>query len=301
MRTAVGHHQLHRHRDVQGVVARREGVAGVGVPQPVRTVRQPRTRGTSTQAEEARVGSHLRPLQPPRRTATDRLPPPRRQITPQGHATGRKHLHRAVPRDDDRHPLGHHPPAAVLVRLQHRPGIGLRTVAYQRVRRLGLRPVPAPEDSPVHGDENPQLRPAEPDDTAPGPGSAACTGPGTRARSAPRDGSPVASARRLRHAARTVRTPCAAPTEPTAFTERTRSRPFMLLTLPLTAPHARSVQLPFTCVRTTSSRGGLCGTHPGAEVDHVALSVPAASRAHPSPCAEDAHDAHSPGADDVDR
>ncbi len=97
MRTAVGHHQLHRHRDVQGVVARREGVAGVGVPQPVRTVRQPRTRGTSTQAEEARVGSHLRPLQPPRRAATDRLPPPRRQITPQGHATGRKHLHRAVP------------------------------------------------------------------------------------------------------------------------------------------------------------------------------------------------------------
>lgn len=71
----------------------------------------------------------------------------------------------------------------------------------------------------------------------PGPGSASRTAPGTRARSAPRRGSPTASARLRRHAARTVRNPCAAPPEPNTLTERTRSRPSMLLTLPSPAPH----------------------------------------------------------------
>ncbi|MDQ0778704.1 hypothetical protein QF026_007170 [Streptomyces aurantiacus] len=66
----------------------------------------------------------------------------------------------------------------------------------------------------------------------PGVGSADSTGPGTRARSGPRAGSPAASARLLRHAARTVSKPWPAPAEPTAFIERTRSRPFMLLSLP---------------------------------------------------------------------
>ncbi|CAM5275163.1 hypothetical protein SVIOM342S_02480 [Streptomyces violaceorubidus] len=41
----------------------------------------------------------------------------------------------------------------------------------------------------------------------PAPGSTSRIGPGTRARSAPRGGSPAASTRRLRHAARTVPTP----------------------------------------------------------------------------------------------
>lgn len=127
----------------------------------------------------------------------------------------------------------------------------------------------------------------------PGPGSTSRTVPGTLARTGP---GPVASAPRLRHAARTVRNPRAAPAPPTGHHERTRSRPFMLLTLPSTAPRKRGVQLLFTRDRTTSSRRGLCGGHPGAEVDHVASSLSAASRAHPSPCAEDAHDAHSPGA-----
>lgn len=115
----------------------------------------------------------------------------------------------------------------------------------------------------------------------PGSGSASRTAPGTRARSRPRTGSPAASTRLLRQAARTVRNPWAAPAEPTAFIERTRSRPSMLFTLSLTTPTARLVQLPFTRGVATSSRHGLWGAHPGAEVDHMASSVSAASRAPP--------------------
>ncbi|CAL2060545.1 protein of unknown function [Streptomyces murinus] len=87
----------------------------------------------------------------------------------------------------------------------------------------------------------------------PGPGSALSTCPGTRARSAPRRGSPAASIRRLRHAART---PLAARPEPISRTERTRSRPSMLLTLPPSAPRARAVQFPFTSAGPAVSPAG---------------------------------------------
>ncbi|GAA1282704.1 hypothetical protein ACFRLW_24460 [Streptomyces sp. NPDC056728] len=67
----------------------------------------------------------------------------------------------------------------------------------------------------------------------PGAGSAPVTGPGTLARSGPLGRRPTASARLLRHEDRTARKPWTAPTKPTALTARTRSRPFMLLTLSL--------------------------------------------------------------------
>ncbi|EOY46404.1 hypothetical protein SLI_1689 [Streptomyces lividans 1326] len=74
-----------------------------------------------------------------------------------------------MPGHGHRGALRHHPPTAVLVRLQHRPRIRLRTAARQRVRRLGTGPVPPPEHRSVHRHENPQLRAAEPEDTTPGP------------------------------------------------------------------------------------------------------------------------------------
>ena len=210
---------------------------GVGVPQPVRPVPQPGPRRPPAQPEEPRVGRHLASAAP----SAPRPPPTgshqrggrsRRSVTPPGVRTST-----APCRDtDDRHPLGHDPPAAVLVRLQQGPRIRLRAPARQRVRRLGPGPVPAPEDRPVHRDGDPQLGAARTGRSRrPGRGSTSGTGPGTRARSAPRAGSPAASARLLRHAARTVRNPCTA-AEPIAFTERTRSRPSMLLSLPLTGP-----------------------------------------------------------------
>lgn len=71
----------------------------------------------------------------------------------------------------------------------------------------------------------------------PGAGSAPVTWPGTLARSGPRRRSPTASARLLRHEDRTARKPWTAPTKPTALTARTRSRPFMPLTLSSRGAH----------------------------------------------------------------
>ncbi len=163
----IRHHQLHRHRQIQRIVAGPERPAGIGVPQPVPAIAQPGPARAPAQAEEPGVRGHLRPLPPPRRTPADRLPPARRQIPPQHHPARRAHLHRAVPRHDDRRPLGDHAPAAVLVRLQHRPRIRLGTAPRERVRRLRTSAVPTPEDRPVHRHEDPQLRAAEPDQPAP--------------------------------------------------------------------------------------------------------------------------------------
>lgn len=112
----------------------------------------------------------------------------------------------------------------------------------------------------------------------PGRGSASVTAPGTRARSGPRADSSRASARRRRSAERIARRPC---TVPTAFTERTRSSPFMQLTLPPGRPCVRFVQLPFIRGGTTWPGIRLWVAHPGAEDDHMASSLSAASRAHP--------------------
>ncbi len=170
MRARVGQHQLHRHREGKRSATGPGTATGPRVPQPVGTVPQPRPRGPSPEPEEPGVGTHLGPLHPVRRAPRHRLPPPRCQLPAQHHAPRSEHLHRAVPRDGYRHPLGDHPPAAVGVRLQHRPRIRVGTAPGQRVRRFRSRPVPAPEDGPVHGDADPQLGTAEPDDTTPGPG-----------------------------------------------------------------------------------------------------------------------------------
>lgn len=116
----------------------------------------------------------------------------------------------------------------------------------------------------------------------PGSGSAPTTRPGTRARSAPRRGSARASALRRRQDERTERSPR---TEPTIFTERTRSRPSMQLSLPSGEADEGSVQLPFTRGRTTCPDTRAWAGNPGAKDDHMASSVKAASRAHPSTCA----------------
>lgn len=168
VRARVGHHQLHRHGEVQRIVVRPEGTPGIGVPQAVRPIPQPRPRGPPAQPEEPRVRSHLGPQHPAPRPPGRRLPPARRQVTPQPHPARRAHVDRAVARHGDRDPLGHDPPAAVLVGLQHRPRIGLGAAAGQRVRRLRSGPVPAEEHRAVHRDQHPQPRTAEVDDTAPG-------------------------------------------------------------------------------------------------------------------------------------
>ncbi len=170
MRPRVGHHQLHGHRDGRRVRAGGGRRPRAGVPQAVRAVAQPGPHGPPTESEEPRVGRHLRPLRPARRPAVDRLPPAGRQLTTQDDTPGRAHLHRTVAGHGHRHPLRHHPPAAVLVRLQHRPRIRLGTAARQRVGRLRPGAVPPPEHGTVHRDEDAQLRPLEPDHTAPGAG-----------------------------------------------------------------------------------------------------------------------------------
>ncbi|UTO67750.1 hypothetical protein LJB45_39280 [Streptomyces rapamycinicus] len=84
----------------------------------------------------------------------------------------------------------------------------------------------------------------------PGSGSAPCTAPGTRASSVPRRGSAAASERRRRHAERSDRSPCAVQstlTDRTSFSDRTRSRASILISLPLPTPGRDMVQLPFTC------------------------------------------------------
>ncbi|GHJ25914.1 hypothetical protein TPA0910_03470 [Streptomyces hygroscopicus subsp. sporocinereus] len=83
----------------------------------------------------------------------------------------------------------------------------------------------------------------------PGPGSAPSTTPGTRASSVPRRARPAASERRRRHAERSDRSPCAVQitfNARTSFFDRTRSRAFILLSLPLPAHRGDTVQLPFT-------------------------------------------------------
>lgn len=77
----------------------------------------------------------------------------------------------------------------------------------------------------------------------PGRGSVPVSSPGTRARSAPRRASPTASARRWRHDESQARRPRSVPM---SFTARTRSRPFMPLTLPPASGPRGCVQLPFT-------------------------------------------------------
>ncbi len=194
MRAAVRHHQLHRHRQIQRIVPRLEGPARIGVPQPVRAVPQPGPRRPAAQPEEPRVRRHLGPLHPPctglrvggtglrvggplsrvrrlrrirpRAPPVRRLPPARRQIPPQHHAPRRPYLHRAVPVHHHQHPLRQHPPAAVRIRLQHRPLVHRRTRPRQRVRRLRLGPVPAAEHRAARRDPNPKRRPREPHHTA---------------------------------------------------------------------------------------------------------------------------------------
>ena len=312
MRARVRHHQLHRHRDVQRIVARPEGAARIGVPQPVRTVPQPRPARPAAEPEEPGVGRHLRPLHPARaRPPAARPHPPRgshqrggrsrRSTTPPGVRTST-----APCRDTTTsHPLRRPPASRRPCRAPappadpapgHAPG--------QRVRRLRLGPVPAAEDRPARRDPHPQRRPGEPDHPAARPRLRPRTAPGH-----PRPlGAPRAAARRRppavpRHAARTDRSPCAAPTEPTIL-----HRPHQVTPVHAAQPaiDGRRARAPFNCrspvvadhIFTTRR---LCGAHPGAEVDHMASSMPAASRAHPSRvrgthAARPTHDAHSPGA-----
>ncbi len=140
MRTGVRHHHLHRHGDVQRIIPRPEGATRIGVPQPVRPVPQPRPAGPAPEPEEPRVRRHLRPLHPPCRTPLGRLPPARRQITPQQCATGRAQLHGPLAGHHHRGALRHHPPAALLVGLKDRPRVRLGTPARLRVRRSGSAP-----------------------------------------------------------------------------------------------------------------------------------------------------------------
>ncbi len=166
MRAGVRHDQLHRHGDVERIVAGAEGTPRVGVPQTVGAVPQPRPRRPAAEPEEAGVRGHFGPLHPARRTAVHRLPPARRKIAAQDHTTGGTDLHRPVPGHLDGHALRHHPPAAVLVGLQRGSRIRLGRRSVQRVRRLRFRAVPSPEDGTARGDADPQLGTGEPDDPA---------------------------------------------------------------------------------------------------------------------------------------
>lgn len=196
MAARVRDHQLHRHGEVERVVAGGEGAARVGVPQPVAPGGQPRPGRPAAEPEDPRVRRGPRALLPARRTAGRsraadpdraadpgripdsgrapgprrarrplRVPPARRPLRPQQQTAGRTELHPAVAQHHDGDPLGHHPPA-VRVRFEHGPGIGLGTTPGQRVRRLGLGTVPAAEDRAAHGDPHPQHRPREPDRAA---------------------------------------------------------------------------------------------------------------------------------------
>ena len=297
MRPRVGHHQLHRHRRCTA-------------DRPQSRTPRPGSVFHSRYVPSRSRGPDARPPSPKNRASAatserciQRAAPPSTGSHQRGgrsrrstHTSRRAHLDRAVPGHRDRHPLRHHPPAAVLVRLQHRPRVRLGARAGQRVRRLRFRTVPTPEDGPVHGDAYAQLRAAEPDDPATGPGSASRTGPGTRARSAPRERQPrrvgTPPAPRRPYGAQ----PLGSSREPTAFTERTRSRPSMLLTLPLPATARGS----FNC------RSPVVGPHlhdtdcgaPALVQKSITWHRPCQPRhAHtPCTCAADAHDAHSPGA-----
>ncbi|MCF2434989.1 hypothetical protein LV779_11415 [Streptomyces thinghirensis] len=156
---------------------------------------QPRTRGPPAEPEEPGVRRDLRPLRPPRRTAADRLPPAGRQLTAQHHAPGRTDLDRAVPGrrlPSPARPPPRQPPSLSGSSTARGSGSGQRPAnAYD-----GSRPgsVPAPEHCPVHGDEDAQLRTAEPDDTAPGPlAPPPASDPAPAHACAPRGGSPAAS------------------------------------------------------------------------------------------------------------
>ena len=124
---------------------------------------------------------HFGPLHPPRPAPprSDRLPPARRQIPAQQHAARRAHLHGAVPGDHHRHPLGDHPPAAVLVRLQLGPRIRLRAAA--RPARTTARAPPRPSPRRPRRPPRPAIRSADRANRTtppPGRGSAPAHRPG---------------------------------------------------------------------------------------------------------------------------
>ena len=282
----------------------------IGVPQPVRAVPQPRPARPPAQPEEPGVRRHLRPLHPrapARRPPARTLPAPhqrggnsRRSTTPPGVRTSTAPCRETT----TVHPLGDHPPAAVLVGLQHRPRVRLRDTPRPARTTAPARPRPSPRRP---------HRPRRPAPAAPTGRTGSLRRPAAAPRRAPRPGTRARSALRgaaaparppavRRHA--DARTAAPAPARPypiilhrthqvtpvhaaqPAISGRARGRRSTAVHLRVTLGHlpargspsdGRSAvslgprTVPTTC-RTTSAPPNV-GAHPGAEVDHMASSV----------------------------